>query len=459
MAKNRVKQWLLPAFGGIVLAASSVYAGASYGANPRVDPNYEYDRIGYGARATENPVARLAERIEKGEVELEWKQERGYFDSFLEALEISPGSQTLVFSPTSLQHKLISPETPRALYFNDETYIGYVQNSSIVEIATMDAEKGLVFYVFNNVRKPKERFERATQQCLVCHDSQGAMGGGVPSLMALSSIYTENNRNLKSLSGAGNVNDSTPVDERWGGWYVSGWNGSQAHVGNIRLPEPGDLGQVDDAMQDNGNLVTLEGTGFFDTGAYPRPTSDMVALLVLEHQLTVQNQLTYVIFKASAVLERLGEADAAKAPSWDAMPERAQNILTRMLDELVDKMLFVDAAGYEDRIAGLREYEDWFQAQGPRDAEDRSLRDLDLGRRLLEHPLSYLVYSDSFDGLPGYARDYVYQRFAEILQGKDQSGDYAHLSQHDRRAILEILLDTKPEFRPYADGGTALSLR
>src|SRR5690606_21692939 len=97
--------------------------------------------------------------------------------------------------------------------------------------------------------------------------------------------------------------------------------------------------------------------------------------------------------------------------------------------ELVNALLFVDAAPYGDRIAGLREYEDWFQAQGPQDAQERSLRDLDLGRRLLKHPLSYLIYSDSFDGLPGYARDYVYQRLAAVLEGRDQDASFAHLSR------------------------------
>lgn len=446
-----------------LLLASAACIGAALAAlsaqgdTTRAVLDSEYNLIGYNEKATRNPVAQLADRLESGEVELEWREERGYLDSLLEALNISPASQVLVFSPTSLQYRLISPETPRALFFNDETYIGFVQKSTIVEIATMDAEKGLVFYVFNNSRQAREQFERASQGCLVCHDSQGAMGGGVPIHMALSSIYTESNRNIKSVSGPDMVTDRTPLADRWGGWYVSGWNGSQPHLGNIRLPDPGDLSQLDEAMKGNGNLVTLEGAGLLDVSPYPRPTSDMVALLVLEHQLTVQNELTYVLFKAPAVLSRLGLSEAGDVATWDALPERARDVLARMLDDLVDAMLFVDAAEYEDRIAGLREYEDWFQAQGPKDGQGRSLRDLDLGRGLLEHPLSYLIHSDTFDGLPSFARDYVFARLADILEGRVDGEDYAHLSTQDRRAILEILMDTKPEFRAYANGARSVS--
>ena len=153
------------------------------------DIRSEYDLIGYGEPPAHNRVARLIERIESGEVQLEYRGHRGYLESFLQALDIDPHSQLLVFSKTSLQYALIDFAKPRAVYFNDDTYIGWVQHSTIVEITTTDTKLGTVFYTFDNIRdKPRVNLE--SQRCIVCHDSTGATGGGIPTVMARSSIYT-----------------------------------------------------------------------------------------------------------------------------------------------------------------------------------------------------------------------------------------------------------------------------
>jgi hypothetical protein len=110
----------------------------------------EYLQTGYNGDALDNPIAGLAARLESGELMLEWRAPRGYFDSFLEALGIDPDSQVLVFSKTSLQYQKISWQKPRGIYFNDSTWIGFVLDSDIVEITTMDDKLGPVFYVFNN---------------------------------------------------------------------------------------------------------------------------------------------------------------------------------------------------------------------------------------------------------------------------------------------------------------------
>ena len=143
--------------------------------------------------AVENSATRLGNKLKSGELSLEYREQRGYLDDLLAELGIAPSSQLLVFSPTSLQHKLISPEKPRAVYFNDDTYIGFVQNSNIIEVTTIDEKQGIVFYTFDNTEGTDKYFERASQTCLVCHDTQGTMGGGVPMLMALSSLYSTGN--------------------------------------------------------------------------------------------------------------------------------------------------------------------------------------------------------------------------------------------------------------------------
>lgn len=411
----------------------------------------EYNMLNYGEPATENPIADLHDALASGNTTLEYRDNgRGYLDSLLEALDIDPSSQMLVFSPTSLQHKLISPEKPRAVFFNDNTFIGFVQNSDIVEVTTIDEEKGIVFYTFDNVPRDSKLFERADQTCLVCHDTQGTMGGGVPMLMALSSIYSDRNVPLKNYSGIGNVTDQTPLADRWGGWYVTGRHGLQPHLGNILLADPSDVANIDDFRI--WNLETMAGSDFMDPSPYPSDTSDIVALLVLEHQVTVQNQITYIRFKAPAVLKRRGMEEALSAKTWAELPEDAQQALSRMLDNLVQLMVFQNAADYLSPISGNPDYVEQFVARGPKDGEGRTLRELDLGKRLFRYPLSFLVYTDDFNAMPGFVMDYVYQQIEGYLSGTVTFEGDSQFTDAERREALEILTATHPGFRNYLAG-------
>lgn len=410
----------------------------------------EYELIDYTGRASENAISALVGKLENGAISLSYEGNRGYFDALLDALDIDPSSQVLVFSGTSLQNEHISPATPRSIYFNEDTYVAWVQNSDIVEMAATDNEKGLVFYLFHNERDESERFERTNQSCLVCHDSAGTMGGGVPELMVLSGIYSRSGNPLAQAAGGHNTTDSTPLIERWGGWYVTGRHEGQPHLGNVLLPGKDALGRVDQFR--HGNIDTLEGLDRVDTDPYLRSTSDIVALLVLEHQMTVQNRLTYLRFKVPAVLQRIGEEEALDAPDWSSLPQFAQRALTRMHEELVRRLLFVDAAPYKAPVSGNEDYQSWFESRGLRDAQGRSLRQLNLETRLLEYPLSYLIYSEAFNTLPGFSKDYVYQRLAEVLEGRDDSDAFSHLTGEQRQVILSILLDTRPEIEAYLAG-------
>jgi len=428
-----------------LLAALTLLPGPVAGQFSNSD---EYSMIDYASPATKNSIARLHEAVASGETTLDYKPgERGYLDSLLAALDIDTNSQMMVFSPTSLQHKLISPERPRAIFFNDTTFIGFVQNSSIVEVTTIDDDKGLVFYTFDNVPQDTKLFERADQTCLVCHDTQGTMGGGVPMLMALSSVYSSRNVPLKNYSGIGNVTDTTPLVDRWGGWYVTGRHGLQAHLGNILLATPDDLDNLDDFRI--WNLETMAGSKFMDPSPYPENTSDIVALLVLEHQVTVQNQITYTKFKAPAVLKRREMLHELEAQSWAELSEPAQRALTRMLDRLVQQLVFIDAVDYQSSISGNPDYVEQFMARGPVDGEGRSLREFDLRNRLMRYPLSYLVYTTDFNSLPVYVMDYVYDQMDAYLSGRIDFDGRSQYTLAERQAALEILTATHPGFRSY----------
>jgi hypothetical protein len=192
---------------------------------------------------------------------------------------------------------------------------------------------------------------------------------------------------------------------------------------------------------------TLENlAGVFDTQPYRTDRSDVVALLVLEHQVYIENLITRASFKARTLAARENDDQSADSLSWEQLPARARPMVKAMLEPLVKALLQVDAAPLPAKIAGNSGFDSWFLAQGPRDAQGRSLREFDLGTRLFRYPLSYMIYSAGFDGLPGYAKEYVYGRLRDVLSGRDRSGPYARLSDADRATVLEILTATKPTF-------------
>jgi len=409
---------------------------------------HEYPVIHYERMPRDNAVARLQERLDRGEVKLEFRPPRGYLDSLLAALAIDPSSQTLVYSKTSLQVGRISAATPRAIYFNDETYVAWVQGGDNIEIGALDTKLGQVFYVLPNRVNGAPRLERLTLECLACHDTYELSGGGVPRFL-LMSTYVDIHGNQLTHEGQIITSDQTQLKYRWGGWYVTGQSGKQVHLGNIQVANVAQLVHLDEVRR--GNLDTLR--GLFDTRPYLTDKSDIVALLVLQHQVDVQNLLTRVNFEVRTALAKAAPRAGVAPPELSA---KARAALKPYMDQLVDAMLFVDAARFTDKITGNSGFDRWFESRGPRDPLGRSLRDLDLSRRLFKYPLSYLVYSAAFDGLPPYAKNYVYGRFVDVLTGRDEGEAYSELTPRDRKAILEILSATKPDFARFlaAKGAT-----
>src|SRR4051794_38450991 len=83
---------------------------------------YDEETIFYSKATPAGPVADLQEKLERGEVRLEFDNEHGYLPALLKYFGIPKSSQMLVFSKTSVQRAFITPATPRALYFNDDVY-------------------------------------------------------------------------------------------------------------------------------------------------------------------------------------------------------------------------------------------------------------------------------------------------------------------------------------------------
>ena len=423
--------------------SSAVAAGAPNAPLPPSGLRYDVDYpvIGYFQTPVDNEIARLQARLDRGEVVLEFSAPRGYLDSLLKALRIDPSSQVLVYSKTSLQFRQIRAATPRAIYFNDDTYVAWVQGSDLLEVATMDSTRGAVFYTLPNHRVASPRAQRETFTCLSCHDTFSLTGGGVPRFLLLSGMVNADGALLPRQIST-ETDDRTPLSERWGGWYVTGQHEGQVHRGNMMPRSPAELLDMERARR--GNLATLD--ALFDTRPYLSNRSDIVALLVLEHQLYIKNLITRLNFKTRSFLAREAQQRSLAQIRWQDTSPVTRRSLQQMMDQLVEAMLFAHAAPLTGRIQGGAGFERSFERLGPRDASGRSLRDFDLQRRLFRYPLSYVIYSEGFDALPQPTRAYLYRRLAVILTDLDRSATFAHLSATDRQAILQILTATKADF-------------
>jgi len=187
-------------------------------------------------------------------------------------------------------------------------------------------------------------------------------------------------------------------------------------------------------------------TGLFDADGYQSTSSDIVALLVLSHQIHMVNLITRVGWEARAADPTL-HAPFVAAPGEERL---IAEMMSGIATEFVDYLLFVDEAPLADRVQGSSPFAERFAATGPRDAKGRSLHDLDLQRRLLKYPCSYEIYSAAFDALPPTAKDPIYRRMWQVLSGEERGDRYrAALPLADRQAIVDILKDTKGDLPAY----------
>ena len=398
----------------------------------------DQDPINYRTSTATDPVAKLQAKLARGEVKLKHDGDRqGYLKSVLEALKVPAESQTLVFSKTSFQHSRIAPKTPRALYFNDDVYIGWVQGGDVLEIAAVDPRLGATFYLLDQEPAAKPEFQRQTDTCIQCHISGKTKD--VPGFM-LRSVYTDR-IGYPVFSAGGFVTDQTsPLKERWGGWYVTGKHGEQRHMGNVVVTNQAHPERLD--FEAGANRTDLE--GLVDTWPYLSRGSDLVALMVFEHQVTMHNLITFAGYQTRIGRHYDGEMNRAFGEPAERVTDSTKGRMKDAASKLVEYMLFSDEARLTAPVEGSSTFATEFAARGPRDRKGRSLRDFDLKTRLFKYPCSFLIYSEAFDALPTLMKEQVYQRLHDVLTGKNKRPEFAHLTDADRRAILEILLDTKP---------------
>jgi len=358
----------------------------------------------------------------------------------LAQLKIAESTQTLVFSKTSVQKDRIFPWNPRALYFNDECYAGWVPGG-LMEFAMIDPILGPIFYLldFHRPDRPHPRLDRP-QACLDCHGNN--MTNRVPGLM-IRSVFPGQDGSVLFQAGTSLIDHTSPITTRWGGWFVTGTHGTTIHRGNAIAAEHGSGVTLDTAQ--TSNLASLE--RFFPVKNYPRGTSDIVTLMVLEHQIMMSSRLTEASYavRAAIVRQKALRAELGDPPT-DELTGTARIIADSHVGKILDALLFKDEAELpQGGISGNASFQQEFRQKHPTAKDGKSLTDFHLGNRLFRHRCSYLIYSRQWAALPRPLLDLLYGKLHQILTQEEAPAPYRYLSREERETILMILRETLPD--------------
>ena len=402
---------------------------------------YEEPPLNYSGTVTSNRAERIEKLWQTGKLKNANKYGKPALKAFLEALDIPEESQTLVFSKTSLQYARIAPKNPRALYFSDDAYFGWVPGG-IYELTLNDPQLGLVFYEID----PHEKRIQRSRECLNCH--AGSRTRDWPGVL-IRSVFPEEDGAPMGQAGGFTINHESRFENRWGGWYVTGHHGEATHLGNgIAKWEQGSA-SVDSAA--NSNLTDLSEK--FETAKHLRGDSDIVAIMVLEHQCEMHNRLSRALLRIRKWRHRQEEFQKMIGEPMSEEPTGTLlTVLNGERDRIVEYLLFRDEASLpEGGIRGAGDFEGAFQRNRKPDSQNRSLKDFDLKTRLFDYRCSYMIYSEAFEILPEMLKRAVYRKLEDVLTADEPAAKFAHLPRAERRAIREILLATKPEFSQLLD--------
>lgn len=407
------------------------------------EDEFEMAPLNYSQTKPRDAAADLELRLKQNPNLLAAKTDKEFVIALLRELNVPVESQMLVFSKTSLQRGRISPDTPRAIYFNEQSYVGWVPGGE-AEIMSFDPQLGATFYLV-----PKAHFHDRPVlvrdgECLSCH--AGSRTRGVPAPL-VRSVFTDRQGEAILSAGSFSISHQNPLSERWGGWYVTGRHGSERHMGNMTAVEKAGNAILD--REAGANLLNLD--RFFQTSDYPRPGSDIVALMVFEHQVGLQQRLLQANQSARIAIHRYESLmRELKEPMGDTLAGSALSVVRHQAEKLLEEMLFVTEAPLTGGgVEGDSTFTTVFQKSARRDSQGRSLRDLDLKTRLFRFRMSYLIYSPHFDGLPTPLRDRFWERLWALLNEERSPEPFDLLRTGEKQDIKEILLATKPGLPSY----------
>ena len=378
----------------------------------------------YYDRQPQDRFAKLRAALETGHASLDRSSEKSFLESLLDALEIPPTSQTLVFSTTSLQLSLITPANPRAIYFNEDTYLGFIPGGKI-EIISIDPELGGMFYILE-IPKPTASPDASlaierSRRCMNCHS--GSESGYVPGLVIKSVVPGRTGGSLDAFR-IDRTGHDIPLLDRFGGWYLTGEHRLTNHWANaIGQPKPGD----------KISKIPVQPGERFSFSRYPVNTSDILPHLVHEHQAGFVNRVLQAGYVARTYLHQSnGTLSAAQ-----------KNELEKHAHEIVHYLLFTDeaplpAGGIKGDPAFVRD----FTENRRTDSTGASLKAFDLTSRMFRHRCSYMVYSPLLDSLP--IKDTVFELLKDALESRNDLA--AHIPAEEKKTIQSILVATHPAF-------------
>lgn len=381
--------------------------------------------IRYSDSKADDSLSRLAADLASGVKKVEGVTPLERLSFVLRELDVPEESQMMVYSKTSHQNALIHPRNPRALYFSEEAYVGYVPGGAI-EAVVVDPRLGPTFYLIEAGGPLGLKIERDLSNCMSCHGT--ARTENVPGLL-VRSVYPNADGHPLLAMGTSHVTHETPLSERWGGYYVTG-RSSLPHLGNRTYEEDG----PDDARPSD--LADLKDK--IDVAKYPRATSDIVALMVLEHQCRMHNLLT----AGTLQYQRARFLGRALDPAADPDEGSAGRVADGMAEKIVACLLFQDEADPGDGIEGGEAFQKAFTARFPRTKAGDSLADFQLYDRMFKNRCSYMIYSRSFRDLPPRVKRPVLDRLKAVLAGEDAAFDW--LKASERKRIEAILEETLP---------------
>lgn len=383
-----------------------------------------------------DPRAALIEAFENGLLKGD-QSNNEKLSLVLKTAGVPEASQVLVFSKTSLQHRKINPSNPRAIYFNDNCYIGYVPGG-LIEYGDADPDPAVgsgLLAVDPNHNEEAQLVQ--DNSCLSCHE--GSRTNGRPGLF-IRSVFPDPEGHVITSAGSTNVGHDTPLAKRWGGWYVTGNSGGTHHRGNqVTIEHPNGDAYIDNALGSNVDDLSHR----FNTARYLQPTSDIVALMVLEHQVQMHNLLTQ---GSAAVHEQVKRsrslAEYLEEPYDPSKNDTLQRVINSNAERIVKHLLYSDEVALTEPVAGTQAFIDQFRANRKEDDQARSLKDFDLETRLFKYRCSYMVYSHAYELMHPLLKDAVVDKLRAVLQGQGDAAVYGHLDADEREAILAILTDT-----------------
>lgn len=396
----------------VLLMPSALFAG----------PIYESQPINYYDAPLVDEVARF---FESGAQGWEYKGQSGFLEDFLKTFDIPAESQVLVYSKTSFQTGKIRPENPRAIYFNKDIYVGWVPGGDFLEVSASSPTTGNNFYSISGAGTKPELLHE-THRCLRCHG--GSFTRDIPAPL-VRSVFPDSEGQPIFKAGTTVVDHTTPLEDRHGGWFVTGTN--DTNRGNLVFNET-------DRGADKGRVFYMADIRDID---YPGEGSDLVAMLILEHQSELHRLLAHLSLQTQTALYSQRKFDELLGRT-ERLSDSTKRQIKSVGDKLLRYMFFKDEAELPRISIKNSPYARYFDGNGPRDSKGRSLYDLRLAGRLFEIPFSYMVYSDAFQQLPAEALEYLTAELKNILDPDSEYEGYEHITKQEKVAIRQILEET-----------------